>query len=59
VTHSEGRKENTMAPAVKWFLVAAGVLLLLFFLLPFLRATDEDFIDPPATPPSENVGSAR
>jgi ABC-type sulfate transport system permease component len=59
VTHPEGRKDSRMAPAVKWFLVAAGVVLLLFFLLPLLRATDEDFIEPPATPRSENVGSAR
>jgi hypothetical protein len=58
VTHPEGRKHNGMAPALKWFLVAAGVVLLLFFLFPLLRTTDKDFIDPPAAPASETVGAA-
>jgi hypothetical protein len=57
--HPEGRKDGRMAPALKWFFVAAGVVLLLFFLLPLLRATDEDLIDPPASPTPDTVGAAR
>jgi hypothetical protein len=57
--HPEGRKGNRMDPALKWFLVAAGVVLLLFFLFPLLRATDEDIIDPPAAPASGNVDAPR
>jgi hypothetical protein len=58
VTHPEGRKDNRMAPGLKWFLIAAGAVLLLFFLFPLLRTTDKDFIDPPAAPASETVGAA-
>jgi hypothetical protein len=59
VTHPDGTRGGRMTPALKWFLVAAGVLLLLFFLFPLLRATDRDVIDPPAAPAPENVDASR
>jgi hypothetical protein len=59
VTHPEGSRDKRMAPALKWFLMAAGVVLLLFFLFPLLRATDEDFIDPPPAPASGTVDAPR
>jgi hypothetical protein len=59
VTHPQGRKEKGMTPALKWFLVAAGIVLLLFFLFPLLRVTDRDLIEPPAAPASGNEGAAR